>query len=111
MTDLGSILWVYILSACPLNSLYGTSIKLFQVTKNHTIFAFCSHSYHDENPFNLSNCEFFFIVQLKGFPHVFAKIDEKNEKTIKEGAKNALSPRSNSTFAIDKYSMRMYTIR
>jgi hypothetical protein len=64
---------------------------IFESQKNHTIFAFCSHSYLDENPFNLSNREFFFIVRLEGFPHVFVKIDEKNEKIIKEGAKNALN--------------------
>jgi hypothetical protein len=44
----------------------------------------------DKNPFNLSNLEFFLIVRLKGFPHVFAKLDENNKKIIKEGAKNAL---------------------
>ena len=37
-----------------------TSRKLFWVTKKHTIFAFCSHSFLDENPFNLFNREFFF---------------------------------------------------
>jgi hypothetical protein len=30
-----------------------------------------------------------------GFPHVFAKIDEKKEKIIKEGAKNALNQKRN----------------
>jgi hypothetical protein len=48
-------------------------------------------NYLDENPFNLSNREFFFIVRLKGFPHVFAKIDENNGKIIKGGAGNTLN--------------------
>jgi hypothetical protein len=69
----------------------GACWDYFESRKNHTIFAFCSHSYHDENPFNLSNGEFFFIVRLKGFLHVFAKKDGNNEKIIKEGAKNAVN--------------------
>jgi hypothetical protein len=36
-----------------------------------------------------------FLVRLKGFPHVFTKIDENNEKIIKEGAKNALNLKTN----------------
>jgi hypothetical protein len=54
----------------------------FESQKKHTFFTFCSHSYLDKNPFNLSNREFFSIVQLKGSPHIFPKIDENNEKII-----------------------------
>jgi hypothetical protein len=36
-----------------------------------------------------------FIVRLKGFPHVFAKIDENNGKIIKGGAENTLNYKKN----------------